>query len=141
MIEEFEVDRKIHEKTDFEQWVFEYKLTMAQVQADGNIAVYEMMLNTLLNNLDPYMEDSHREKLEKIRTMVDITKPDMNYARVQEKELLATHILNDLGAQFTPKRKCYIRKGVAKLWELYPPWESMSGMPDEPTDQESPKEI
>jgi hypothetical protein len=139
MVDEFEQDHKIHEKTDFEQWVFEYKLIMAQVQAEGNIGVYEMMLNTLLNNLEPYMEDSHRDKLETIKLMVDPTNPDINYHRVQEKELLATHVLNDLGAQFTPRRKAYIKKGVQKLWELYPPWEVTSGIQDQ-TDSEGPKE-
>jgi len=129
--EEQDYDRKVHEKTDFEQWIFEYRLLMGQVQSEGNLPMYEMMLNTMLNQLDPYMEDNHRQWLERIRTMIDPTKPDLNYQRMQEKELLITHILNDLGTQFTPRRKAYIKKGVAKLWELYPPWESETGTPNQ----------
>lgn len=142
MNEDFEAGgNKVHEKTDFEQWVFEFKLEMCQVQSRGEVALYEWMQNSLLNALDPYMDDKHREWLERIRGMVNPKDPTINYRRMQEKELLTTHILDDLGAQFTPRRKGFIKKGVAKLWDLYPPWETTSGTPDQPLDQEEANEI
>lgn len=115
-----ELNRKVHEKTDFEQYIFQYELLAADVQASGDLALYEMMRNTVLNKLIPYMDDAQLKEYEQIRGW----KRSPLVARIEAKEKLTSKILDSIGTQFTPRRKATIKKGVALLWELYPPYPS-----------------
>lgn len=124
---ETETSMKVREKTDFERLIFEKRLNMADVLADGDLNTYEMLQNNLLSDLHPYLDDDQTQKINVIRnkktTLGDISEEAQTIirGRIEEKDQIISHVLHDLGTQFTIRKKAMIKKGMELIWRAYPP--------------------
>ena len=121
-----ETGKRVQERLDFEGFIFEYELIMTGVLAEGRMPVYENMMNAEVHMLWSRMSDERKNEWAELRKMVDPMDEDRtNKNRIEGKQILLTVIKEDLGILFTPKKIGYIRHGVQKLWDLYPPYQSV----------------
>jgi hypothetical protein len=124
---EFDVERgiipsgKVHERIKFEQWIYEHLCEMSIVQAQGNNKQYEMMLNTLMDRMYPYMTDEEIKKNEDLGKQGTSYGDTENYNRIRQKTRLTSTIMDRKGLQFTEKKKAEIRGGLELLWYAFPP--------------------
>ena len=121
-----ESGKRVQERMDFEGFLFEFELIMTGVLAEGRMPVYENMMNAEVHMLWSRMSDERKKEWAELRKMIDPMDEDrMNKNRIEGKQILLTVIKEDLGILFTPKKIGYIRHGVAKLWDLYPAYQSV----------------
>jgi hypothetical protein len=120
-----EVRDKIREKLDIEQWALEHMMKMSDVQALGELTTYESMMNSFILSLSPYWPDGFKEKWDKVRMIAmgpEFSPDDSKHKeRLMEKELLKAELIEQIGIGFTKKKKAYLRGGLKRLWEIYPP--------------------
>lgn len=123
-----EMQYRIRERVDYEQWVFEHLMEMTRVQSEGELRKYENMLNTLILSLSPYWPEGFKEEWEEARSK---THPDpgnpINQQRLEQKELLKAKLIDQIDIGFTKKKKMRLKGGLLKLWEMFPPFPPNNG--------------
>jgi hypothetical protein len=118
---------KVREKTDFERLIFEKRLNMGDVLADGDLDGYELLQNNLLSDLDPYLDIDQKSKIETIRSVItppgdtSLETQGKIRKRIEEKDKMISNVLHDLGTQFTIRKKARIKGGLPLIWKAYPP--------------------
>ena len=118
---------KVREKTDFERLIFEKRLNMADVLADGDLDGYELLQNNLLSDLDPYLDADQKTQIDTIRSVktmpgdISLETQGKIRERIEKKDKMISNVLHDLGTQFTIRKKARIKGGCPLLWRAYPP--------------------